>query len=82
MLKNSLDKPRTVAIIRPDQTRPDQTRPDQTRPDRTRPDQTALSLAIFAAHNFITLQEGALRPWIFPRKWCALFACAGCADGR
>ena len=36
MLKNSLDKPRTVAIIRPDQTRPDQTRP-------------ALSLAIFAA---------------------------------
>ena len=23
MLKNSLDKPRTVAIIRPDQTRPD-----------------------------------------------------------
>lgn len=25
MLKNSLDKPRTVAIIRPDQTRPDQT---------------------------------------------------------
>ena len=67
MLKNSLDKPRTVAIIRPDQTRPDQ---------------TALSLAIFAAHNFITLQEGALRPWIFPRKWCAFFACAGCADGR
>ena len=41
MLKNSLDKPRTVAIIRSDQTRPDQTRPDQTRP--------ALSLAIFAA---------------------------------
>lgn len=41
MLKNSLDKPRTVAIIRPDQTRPDQTKPDQTRP--------ALSLAIFAA---------------------------------
>ena len=35
MLKNSLDKPRTVAIIRPDQTRPDQTRPDQTRPDQT-----------------------------------------------
>ena len=34
MLKNSLDKPRTVAIIRPDQTRPDQTRPDQTRPDQ------------------------------------------------
>ena len=33
MLKNSLDKPRTVAIIRPDQTRPDQTGPDQTRPD-------------------------------------------------
>ncbi len=36
MLKNSLDKPRTVAIIRPDQTRPDQTRPDRTRPDQTR----------------------------------------------
>lgn len=27
--------------------------------------QTALSLSIFAAQNFITHQQGALRPWIF-----------------
>lgn len=27
--------------------------------------QTALSLSLFAAQNFITHQQGALRPWIF-----------------
>ena len=27
--------------------------------------QAALSLSIFAAQNFITHQQGALRPWIF-----------------
>ena len=27
--------------------------------------QTALSLSVFAAQNFITHQQGALRPWIF-----------------
>ena len=27
--------------------------------------QTALSLSIFATQNFITHQQGALRPWIF-----------------
>lgn len=34
--------------------------------------QTALSLSIFAAQNFITHQQGALRPWIF-RGCGALF---------
>ena len=27
--------------------------------------QAALSLSVFAAQNFITHQQGALRPWIF-----------------
>ena len=46
-----LDKPIAGAIIR------------QT--DRQTDRQTALSLSIFAAQNFITHQQGALRPWIF-----------------
>ena len=46
-----LDKPIAGAIIR------------QT--DRQTDRQTALSLSIFATQNFITHQQGALRPWIF-----------------
>ena len=50
-----LDKPIAGAIIR--QT----DRQTGRQADR----QTALSLSIFAAQNFITHQQGALRPWIF-----------------
>ena len=46
-----LDKPIAGAMIR------------QT--DRQTDRQAALSLSIFAAQNFITHQQGALRPWIF-----------------
>ena len=46
-----LDKPIAGAMIR------------QT--DRQTDRQTALSLSVFAAQNFITHQQGALRPWIF-----------------
>lgn len=35
--------------------------------------QTALSLSIFAAQNFITHQQGALRPWIF--HGCGALSC-------
>ena len=42
--------------------------------------QTALSLSVFAAQNFITHQQGALRPWIF--HGCgALFCVRGKGDG-
>ena len=42
--------------------------------------QTALSLSIFAAQNFITHQQGALRPWIF--HGCgALFCVRGKGGG-
>lgn len=44
--------------------------------DRQAGRQTALSLSVFAAQNFITHQQGALRPWIFhgcgAPCWCAL----------
>ena len=50
-----LDTPIAGAIIR--QT--------DRQTDRQTGRQTALSLSIFAAQNFITHQQGALRPWIF-----------------
>ena len=58
-----LDKPIAGAIIRQTDRQTDRQADRQT--DRQTGRQAALSLSIFAAQNFITHQQGALRPWIF-----------------